>query len=224
VRGGPFHWIDEEMRGLRFPTTLRLTPLVFGTGQDKRPYSLFDCRPPPDQKLTEAVKALKAEAERAIEAADNDKLTAQLQEVTGSLEQASGLAQALAARMAAADAPALTNTRAALTECKTFLEQILQKRPGGETKADTVAGERAPAAAGLGSGASRVEIYRQLEQAALALQEVEPHSPIPYLLLRAVELGRMPFPQLMKELVRDSGALTELKREFGIKDPPTPSE
>ena len=41
VRAGPFYWLDAE-RGLRFPTTLRLAPLLFGP---ERAYSLEECRP-----------------------------------------------------------------------------------------------------------------------------------------------------------------------------------
>jgi len=115
---------------------------------------------------------------------------------------------------------------ATLEDCRTFLEQILQKRPDAEAKSDKGAEEGAPTGGGGGvssPGASRADIYHQLGQAALKLRELEPHSPIPYLLLRAVELGQMPFPKLMQELIRDANALTELKREFGIKDAP-PSE
>ena len=223
VRGGPFHWLDEPMRSMRFPTTLRMTPLVRGHEPERKGYSFYDFRPPTP---TDEAKALKAEAERVLDTAPSDQLAATLEEVAGGLEQAAGLARDLQARITGSEAPALTNIRAALDECKTFLEQALQKRPGAETKADKGAGDGAPATAGgLAPGATRAEIYRQLEQAAHALRDVEPHSPIPYLLLRAVELGRMSFPELMQQLVRDSGALTELKREFGIKDaPPPPSE
>jgi type VI secretion system protein ImpA len=50
------------------------------------------------------------------------------------------------------------------------------------------------------------------------LKELEPHSPIPYLIQRAVELGSLPFPELIKELVRDQKILTDLNRELGIKE------
>ncbi len=52
------------------------------------------------------------------------------------------------------------------------------------------------------------------------LRELEPHSPIPYLIQRAVELGSLPFPQLINALIRDDSILTELRREFGIKETP----
>ena len=41
---------------------------------------------------------------------------------------------------------------------------------------------------------SRAQVYQQLAQAAAMLQRLEPHSPIPYLINRAVELGACPSP------------------------------
>ena len=70
----------------------------------------------------------------------------------------------------------------------------------------------------LSSVSSREEAYRVIGQVADALERIEPHSPIPDLLRRAVELGRMPFRRLIKELVADGGSLTQIYREFGIKD------
>ena len=61
-------------------------------------------------------------------------------------------------------------------------------------------------------------MYEQLAQAAALLQQLEPHSPIPYLIQRAVDLGAKSFPDLMKELVRDSNVLSSMNRELGIKD------
>jgi hypothetical protein len=37
------------------------------------------------------------------------------------------------------------------------------------------------------------------------------------LICRAVELGALPFPQLMQALIRDDSVLNELNREMGIK-------
>ena len=52
------------------------------------------------------------------------------------------------------------------------------------------------------------------------LQQLEPHSPIPYLLNRAVELGTFPFPELMKNLILNADVLKLMNRELGIKDTP----
>ena len=67
--------------------------------------------------------------------------------------------------------------------------------------------------------ASRAQVYQQLAQAAALLQHLEPHSPIPYLINRAVELGALSFPDLMKQLIRDTDVLVGMNRELGIKSP-----
>jgi type VI secretion system protein ImpA len=62
----------------------------------------------------------------------------------------------------------------------------------------------------------RNDAYRQLTEAATVLQQIEPHSPIPYMIHRAVRLGRMPFPDLVGKLVREESALATLRGEFGL--------
>jgi hypothetical protein len=37
--------------------------------------------------------------------------------------------------------------------------------------------------------------------------------------MKAVELGHLPFPELMRRLIRNGDVLTELNRELGIKEP-----
>ena len=54
---------------------------------------------------------------------------------------------------------------------------------------------------------TRAEIYARVAEAAAKLQQIEPHSPIPYLLNRAVELGSLPFPDLMKSLILNADVL-----------------
>jgi type VI secretion system protein ImpA len=68
--------------------------------------------------------------------------------------------------------------------------------------------------------ANREAIYAQLKQSAAVLRQLEPHSPIPYLIERAVELGKKPFPELIRALIREPNVLAELNREFGIEEAP----
>jgi predicted component of type VI protein secretion system len=68
--------------------------------------------------------------------------------------------------------------------------------------------------------ASRADVYQRLAEAADLLEQLEPHSPIPYLIRKAVELGGLPFPLLMRALIRDDNVLMEMHRELGIKEAP----
>ena len=91
-------------------------------------------------------------------------------------------------------------------------------RVAQERDAKSFAAELLMPAAPSGAIASRAEAYRRLAEAANVIERLEPHSPIPYLVRRAVELGSMPFPLLMRALIRDSSVLHEMNRELGIKD------
>jgi type VI secretion system protein ImpA len=64
--------------------------------------------------------------------------------------------------------------------------------------------------------ASRDEAYATLEAIADYLSRIEPHSPTPYLLRRAVNWGRMPLPELMAEIVREEGDLNRLGQILGL--------
>jgi type VI secretion system protein ImpA len=92
--------------------------------------------------------------------------------------------------------------------------EIVRARGGDETAAGAPAGDGAPAAAG-GPVTSRDAAYRQLAEVAAALERLEPHSPVPYLIRRAVELRALRFPELVEELTKDSTVLAFLKREVG---------
>ena len=64
---------------------------------------------------------------------------------------------------------------------------------------------------------SRADASRQLEAIANFLQSIEPHSPTPYLVRRAVSWGRMPLPELMQEVLREEGDLNRLFTVLGLK-------
>ena len=67
-----------------------------------------------------------------------------------------------------------------------------------------------------GDWRSREDAYRTLEALADYLGRVEPHSPTPYLIRRAVKWGRMPLPELMTEIVREEGDLNRLANLIGV--------
>lgn len=63
---------------------------------------------------------------------------------------------------------------------------------------------------------TREEAYKLLEEIAGFLYQVDPHSPTPYLIRRAVAWGSMHFDTLLPELVRDKGQLGEIARFLGL--------
>ena len=57
--------------------------------------------------------------------------------------------------------------------------------------------------------------------AALAeyLGQIEPHSPTPYLIRRAVRWGSMPLTGLLQELMEEGNSLAAIYKLLGIDEP-----
>ncbi len=217
VRAGPFTWLDDPDKGARLPNTIRSLPLLLS---EEGRYGLIDIRgippmqPPLSKELVQKA-LLKTPAEYCA------KVEA---EIAQCQEERTALIGRLGEKMGET-APGLTAVHQALDECGAFIKQILpQVRPPPAQQTNSTGQGPAPAVVSADAGrapSSRAEAYRQLAQAAEVLRVLEPHSPIPYLVLRAVELGSLKFPDLIKALIRDANTLNELKREMGIKEPPT---
>jgi len=63
---------------------------------------------------------------------------------------------------------------------------------------------------------SRREAYRRLEEAADYLLRTEPHSPVPYMIKRAVAWGEMSFGELIMELMAEEGDKKRLLKLLGL--------
>ena len=128
--------------------------------------------------------------------------------------------------------PSLVRFRAALVEIHTWTRVVMREgsfRPEVKEVAamadETVpeAGSSAPAtpaerlAHHTGPIADRAEAYRMLLTAAQYLKEVEPHSPTPYLVLKAVSWGGKSLDDLLREFVREGLDLQALFTFLGIE-------
>lgn len=63
---------------------------------------------------------------------------------------------------------------------------------------------------------NRDAAYKQINDAADYLSKIEPHSPVPYLIKRAVSWRNKSFMDLMKEMVPNSGGMDDLNRLLGL--------
>jgi predicted component of type VI protein secretion system len=77
---------------------------------------------------------------------------------------------------------------------------------------------------GPGPISSRDEAYRRLAEAAEYLSRVEPHSPAPYLVKRAIQWGSLSLPELLPELVRNQSELAELFRLLQLGETKKPDK
>jgi type VI secretion system protein ImpA len=224
VRAGQFNWLGDDGRGARFPHSLRLVPLFPFEGER---IHFHDCRQTQNQK-----GRFKNEQ---IEKAANETSREHVQELVDGMEAAmkemEHLLATLNSRLGSA-APSMADLRKVMVDILAMLKQVLQKKgppPSAETHEEGGEGGEAGAEAGNGStgapsrrGATREDIYQRLNETADQLARMEPHSPVPYLIRRAVALGALPFPQLMRELIRTdyAAAIDEMNRELGIKEEP----
>jgi type VI secretion system protein ImpA len=62
----------------------------------------------------------------------------------------------------------------------------------------------------------RDDANEALEALAKYLGQIEPLSPTPYLIRRAVNWGRMPLPELMQEILREEGDLNRMTTLLGL--------
>jgi|SRR5579863_514096 len=64
----------------------------------------------------------------------------------------------------------------------------------------------------------RTEALRQLQMIAEFFRRTEPHSPVAYLVQRAVRWGEMPLEKWLTDVITDEGVLTRIRETLGIKD------
>jgi type VI secretion system protein ImpA len=217
VRAAPFNWLDDPDLGARFPTTLRAVPLVAGENYAWQQWHQMQAGRGP---LTAEV------FERAVAATPREFCQQTVDDLAEARTELNLLTECLRSRLNEV-APGLFEVHKALEECEVLALQILERKgpaPIAEAEPSTEeASTEGPAVEKTGPGrrpTTRADVYAQLNELANVLQQMEPHSPIPYLIQKAVELGGLPFPQLMRALIRDENILSEMNRELGIKEPP----
>ena len=64
---------------------------------------------------------------------------------------------------------------------------------------------------------TRAEALGRLREIADFLKQQEPHSPVSYLISRAITWSEMPFEKLLLELVTDDTAREKINTPLGIK-------
>ncbi len=109
------------------------------------------------------------------------------------------------------EAPPLTSVADLFGE----LRDTLQKTTGTGEEAVAQEGGAAPKVEGPISG--RQQALQQLGQVAAFFRQSEPHSPISYLIQRAVRWGHMPLDELLREVVKNADALDHIWETLGIK-------
>jgi type VI secretion system protein ImpA len=136
------------------------------------------------------------------------------------------------------DAPSLLNIKSALEDCRTLVEGITKKKrelepdtpsvqPArqSEHSAQRESSQRPVGAPPSGSvppiSQDRADALRRLSEVAEFFRRTEPHSPVAYLVQRAVHWGEMPLEVWLREVIGDEAVLARVRETLGLKDQST---
>lgn len=85
---------------------------------------------------------------------------------------------------------------------------------GGETAPTAIAGKTVATAAGAIQ--SRQDAIKRLADLAEFFRKTEPHSPVSYLVQRAVKWGEMPLEMWLQDVIKDESVLFQLRQTLGF--------
>ena len=124
--------------------------------------------------------------------------------------------------------PSVSSFRSKVDEIKENVERLARHHLEQEEIAeDEMAGNgqlittEASSSTRMSSGAviNRDDAFEVLRKVADFFARTEPHSPVSYALRQVVEWGKMPLPDLLKELIEDTNTLNELGKRIGVTPP-----
>ena len=115
-------------------------------------------------------------------------------------------------------APSFRQIRETLQECFAVLKSFFSPSTLGQTSPtlEDPAFEASFMAQGTVSF-TREKAFQELKKIAGFFRQSEPHSPLPYILEKAVRWGKMSFQDLLQELVDDEKVLSEIFRLTGME-------
>ena len=126
--------------------------------------------------------------------------------------------------------PGLSNLKKSLEDIHTRLKMLLEEKrleePDPVEEIEESAedgGEAGAAGGGKGGGGSvggainsRKEALKRLGEIAGFFQKTEPHSPVSYLVQRAVKWGNMGLETWLQEVIKDESVLFQLRETLGV--------
>lgn len=127
--------------------------------------------------------------------------------------------------------PGTTNLKRALEDIQTIVKKLLEDKraeepdaeveteaateEGGETATATTSGVKMVAVA-AGAIQNRQDAIKRLADLAEYFRKNEPHSPVSYLVTRAVKWGEMPLEMWLQDVIKDESVLFQLRQTLGF--------
>jgi type VI secretion system protein ImpA len=248
-RAGPLGWLNEKL-----PSSIRQIPVTQGMNAERYTWLRWKESREVDnlgRRDQAAMAALVGEGkitgeqfDKAVETtpvAYYQTLFQDLEETWREFELLDQRVDAMFGRQA----PGLMGIKQAISDCRTLVADIGKKKGGlgpapepeltpqeAEESADVAVQETpepvisAPRRSNIISlePQSRADALRQLAAVADYFRRTEPHSPVSYLVQRAVRWGEMPLEAWLQNVIHDESVLAQLRETLGLKDSDTPSD
>lgn len=119
--------------------------------------------------------------------------------------------------------PGLGALKKSLDDIRTLVEKLVKEKRILEPDAITDQATASEPEGGAGTSVavgpvrSREEALRRLAEVARYFEVNEPHSPVAYLVQRAIKWGQMPLELWLEDVIKDGGVLGQLKETLGLK-------
>jgi len=220
-------WMDDVL-------TTRVRTTAIGSGAEGQGFSLFDweqsgqtSNPAAPTDGLGGVRPTRESLLAKISLGGGTRWTDIAADVTAGIAAAEAVERVLAERVA--QPPTLRRMREVLQT----IERLARDgaRMNGEVPAETEDRSLSSPAHGevvggfgsaqpvvfSGSITSRADAYYRLAEAAEYLMRTEPHSPVPYLVKRAVQWGNMSLAQLLTEFIGNPDDLVAIQRLLGMR-------
>lgn len=111
----------------------------------------------------------------------------------------------------------IINTLGDILGAITHIARLKLPQAEAESAADAGGASAAGAGTNMGPVKSRDEAFRQLAQISQFFRQTEPHSPISYVIEKAVKWGNMPLGDLIQELIPDSSSRSTYSSLTGVR-------
>lgn len=156
--------------------------------------------------------------EKAVEESSSDFYVNLRDDVRDALAEYKRIGELLGERCGAQKAPPTSNIVNILTEILGAINHLAKfKLPQPQAEEASGADGATPGLPALsGTIKSRHEAFQQLSQISQFFRRTEPHSPISYIIEKAVRWGNMSLGELMQELIPDAGSRTTYASLTGV--------
>jgi type VI secretion system protein ImpA len=214
ARIAPVAWLGSE----KFLFTVKSIPITAPAGENAVAFCWRDwevSRQEPEQASVLA----------SVSLTPAPVLAALSRDVALAVESIDALKAILIARLGESAAPTLTPLRNTLTDIAGFFARVRQDRPDPEEVPGMDPDSQPPldASPAIASApgspiASRADAYQRLREASDFLLRTEPHSPVPFLVRRAISWGHMSLAEVLEQLLSKNADLATIYALLGIKE------